>query len=1344
VDITYLYDGDVAAHSSSRQMYRTTSYTYDTEANPVTTTVRTELYDHTCGAAGTCPYHQKTITNTYANDEVKHYGKPTRTVTASESNVTSDDGITHTTEFSYLHSSTGFSGNRYFQNDRITDALFLRSARVEPGSGESLDMQTVYTPDEFGNIVTTTECPGSVTNCLINLGSTPNRVTKVNYDPTQYAPAPGGHVTQLAYDKGRFPVWTENAEGHREYTAYHPTFGTLVEKTGPNGIHTCFEYDALGRQAKQIERCGTPNAELTTITDRFLPTGWDLPQARSVVRTRTPDGVASWAYADAFGRSIGGRGRTFDGGFSEAPSTTYDRWARTSQVSAVRTLGSADPVFLTTTTFDEANRVTSIVRDLGSIDGSTVNRRSIQSFNYFGTSVQTMQNIDGEDGANLFAQQRTETKNVIGKVQLVQALVDGTQTNISYIYDAEGNLTDTFDGPNHTHLDYDVRGRRRIVQDPDMGEWDYTYDIYGNLVSQKDANQKTVSMTYDKIGRILSRRDDATGNETKWAYDRAPGAGIGKVAAMVSEPDDKFRGTCDASYDLPSGEKRAVRSFTYNNFGDVEDTYDCVDGETFATNHGYDTLGRPSVVTYPRVDNDRFAVQYNYSSLGFLHYVSDAIDTSSIYWAVKSRDAAGQVTSEVTRNGVETTTNRNLATGWMMAAQSVAHADGDTIIQRWSNQFDEVGNLRRRLRTDQVNGDTSEEIFGYDKLNRLRSATVNVGSDQYNEGYEIDLRGNLTTKAGKGYTYGAAGGCQTGGPHAVCTFDGGSPFQYDANGNMLSGNNREITYNLANKVAHIQSGANGVDFLYDADGNRAVQETSDGGTIARTVYVGLGETGKSIYERTTKDGVAEHTHFLYAPGVHNGNAFALKVVRQGAPTLSFNHFDHLGSVTAMSDDRGHVVSATQPGGTPTVAGYDPWGARRSPDGRPADPASFQLLPGHREFTSHETIPGVGLVNMNGRVYDPELGRFLSPDPNVQFVADLQSYNRYSYVLNNPLRYTDPTGYYGSTGGQFNPAQFAFGVLLGVVVSGACGYAAAACAAAYIVMISYTATTMYMAGASANQIIGAAAIGIAAGFVGGAVGGAITEGLGGGVGAAMVGGAFSQITSTAITTAVMGGNLSAGDFFLGVVTAAVTSGVIAGMNSNLVSKAYAAEAQGGAATGAEAEEVGEFRGAIESDRGGGRTNIVLAENDDPDAGVYDIPPPMGGSRDCEDLLNKIQDRRNLLAKRAQELREDKKNLPLKGKMSIEGHQHQFEGWQTNLRDLLDEWNTRGCGGGLPADAWEYATMPAPSPAPKTESNTVRNGILAGAGAYAVYRVLRMVPSIVIPPFWPSIPANALAP
>ena len=65
----------------------------------------------------------------------------------------------------------------------------------------------------------------------------------------------------------------------------------------------------------------------------------------------------------------------------------------------------------------------------------------------------------------------------------------------------------------------------------------------------------------------------------------------------------------------------------------------------------------------------------------------------------------------------------------------------------------------------------------------------------------------------------------------------------------------------------------------------------------------------------------------------------------------------------------------------------------------------------RGYTGHEHMAGFGLINMNGRVYDPYLQRFLSPDPFVQAPANAQNFNRYSYCLNNPLMYTDPSGYF---------------------------------------------------------------------------------------------------------------------------------------------------------------------------------------------------------------------------------------------------------------------------------------------------------------------------------------------
>jgi len=141
---------------------------------------------------------------------------------------------------------------------------------------------------------------------------------------------------------------------------------------------------------------------------------------------------------------------------------------------------------------------------------------------------------------------------------------------------------------------------------------------------------------------------------------------------------------------------------------------------------------------------------------------------------------------------------------------------------------------------------------------------------------------------------------------------------------------------------------------------------------------------------------------------HGGSAFAVVEMAGDGNVTSHRYFnfDHLGSTGAISDEEGHVGNTS--GSDSGVLSYDPWGARRAPDGSPADPASFNLQVGHREFTGHETIPEVGLVNMNGRVYDPMIGRFLSPDSSVQTPNDLQDYNRYSYVLNNPLSFTAPT------------------------------------------------------------------------------------------------------------------------------------------------------------------------------------------------------------------------------------------------------------------------------------------------------------------------------------------------
>ncbi|MCL2312663.1 MAG: RHS repeat-associated core domain-containing protein, partial [Firmicutes bacterium] len=115
--------------------------------------------------------------------------------------------------------------------------------------------------------------------------------------------------------------------------------------------------------------------------------------------------------------------------------------------------------------------------------------------------------------------------------------------------------------------------------------------------------------------------------------------------------------------------------------------------------------------------------------------------------------------------------------------------------------------------------------------------------------------------------------------------------------------------------------------------------------------------------------------------------------------MLYTYTDYLGSLTALTNQAGEVIERYA---------YDPWGARRNPaDWSKPDTRTSWVL--NRGFTGHEHIDQFGIINMNGRVYDPLTAQFLSPDPYVQDPENWINYNRYAYCFNNPVKYTDPTG-----------------------------------------------------------------------------------------------------------------------------------------------------------------------------------------------------------------------------------------------------------------------------------------------------------------------------------------------
>ena len=168
-------------------------------------------------------------------------------------------------------------------------------------------------------------------------------------------------------------------------------------------------------------------------------------------------------------------------------------------------------------------------------------------------------------------------------------------------------------------------------------------------------------------------------------------------------------------------------------------------------------------------------------------------------------------------------------------------------------------------------------------------------------------------------------------------------------------------------------------------------------------------------DRATRSGEAtKRVHYVFA-GARRIAVFTQDDAPTPSETLRYLHHDHLGSVDTITGATATVVERLS---------YDAFGKRRTASGTSVWRDAALTITGaetRRGFTGHEHLDAFALIHMNGRVYDPHLGRFLSADPFIQFPASTQGLNRYSYVLNNPLSLTDPSGYF-SLGSLFKPLR----------------------------------------------------------------------------------------------------------------------------------------------------------------------------------------------------------------------------------------------------------------------------------------------------------------------------------
>jgi RHS repeat-associated protein len=357
-------------------------------------------------------------------------------------------------------------------------------------------------------------------------------------------------------------------------------------------------------------------------------------------------------------------------------------------------------------------------------------------------------------------------------------------------------------------------------------------------------------------------------------------------------------------------------------------------------------------------------------------------------------------------------------------------------------------------------------------------------------------------------------------PHAVWAA-GGMTFQYDNNGNMTQkvagGVTTAIQWNYDNKPTSITKGSTTVTFTYDGNGQRVKKVSSLNGT---TFYYG------ELYEVRSGAGIIQ---------VFAGNERVASVFLDGR--MQFYHPNHLGSASVVTDQYGERKEQIE---------YYPFGTYRAvgdPNGTYDYDPNFPDV--YYTFTDQEDDDDLGLYNYGARLYDPVLGKFISPDSIVQAPDDPQTLNRYSYARNNPIIYTDPSGNFFDI---IIEAIIAIGGCFGITISEG--------AAAFIFSVT--------AGAALGAGVSAATGGnIGLGALTGAISGAIFFGAGEVVGS-IIGPAgqtsFTALEQIAIRVAVhtvagaVSGAINSGitgsDIGLGMLTGAVGAGIASGVGGGL--------------------------------------------------------------------------------------------------------------------------------------------------------------------------------------------------
>jgi RHS repeat-associated protein len=860
---------------------------------------------------------------------------------------------------------------------RITDYFYwpngrLKSVIIEPSGTADLKLTTDYAYYSNGNLQTET-----VTGIDAAISATAPQVRRTSYT---YEP------------QGIFPYQSTNALNQVTTFTYDLALGLPISVVDPNGIGTDYVYDGFGRLKGEIPDGG--QAFFIGLVAANLATEQNLAYRQS-----TWISVAN-ANCPVSGRLIGG-----DRCFVERDQATVDLLGNVVSTSTrgFETQAMNGQWWDTKYQYDPRNRLVIETKAMARGDAAAPPATSrsydgldrLTVFTNPDSSSRTWQYPDrfrtrtlDETDARIVTTVDPDDQVVLTEETVANATGTGTHlVSTSLVRDGFGNPTTTTvtDGSGATRVvarSYDKLGRHINTTEPTSGPLHFRYNAFGELRREEDSVTLR-NLTHDALGRPTRRADvNDSSKYDSYDWDTGAGSGIGKLGFTRSMPDN------------------VVQEYGYNDLGQLNRRVLTIGSVRYQLNFQFDSEGRPSKTYFPQPPigvSGQLKTINTYEGYGRLSDVSMYNPTAASLWKL-TRSTPLQ-TIEVSGD--------NTGTSYLMDATTrrlsqISHSlSGVTPPLRTVDYtYHADGNVKTRVFAGKT------ERYDYDELDRLKLWTHTAGSTSFRREYSYNDFGDLlgtrtltgltgsTASAQETYTFGVVSPRAI--PSAVAG-DGSNTYAYDILGRRRTrtppgapSSPETISYNHWDLPTSIESPQGiGLSFKYDALGQRVLKIYSG----ESTYYV------DDIFEDRVTSGGSAHTFVMRVKAGDQTVALASQPTAASAPiTMRYPHQDALQSTTLVTT------------GSPSLATfyYEPFGARVAVDGK--SPVGMDSNE-HQDFAGHERDQ-LGYINMKGRIYDPALRRFVSPDPLASAPTRSQGHNPFSYVRNNPTNLIDPSGYAG--------------------------------------------------------------------------------------------------------------------------------------------------------------------------------------------------------------------------------------------------------------------------------------------------------------------------------------------